>query len=1114
MNRTKAQREAIDTKEKNVLISAAAGSGKTSVLTERIVSLINGGDDIRRMLVVTFTKKAAKEMKKRIRAGLMEAASDGNDPRLAIQAEETDSADISTIHTFATKIVKENFSELNLHARVHAAGEEQIKLFKAEAFEELLQEDYEEQDESLLRLRDSYSGRTDDDLINILKDIYSFCMSRPEGIGWLDSKGRPVISAYRETAFSFIRQDLKEMLRLSDKCMDLLDHGLISEKQEQRDRGDNAELKDFSVLLETDPDRFRETVNGFNVSKTISDKDDDPNALGLLRNYKDGMRAKLKDIKKVLLTLEDGVLEREKEKTETVIDDLYHVLTRYEKIYSEIKKEHDVIDFDDMLRLAYQALRMRGAAEKYSARYDYIFIDEYQDTNPLQEDFLNLIEPGKGRFMVGDMKQSIYRFRATDPMIFKNKTFNVKDNKVIKMNDNFRCVPEIIDTVNNTMDFLMCDALGELEYSDEEKLVARVEKHGEVRVILTETGKENAEIQTEMEAVTIAGLIKDILKEKDEKGNRRYSNGDICILTRSVETHGDIMLRALRNEGLNVSLNRNSDMDSLGFDLFLNLLHVVENFSSDIALLSVLRSFFGDFSDAELGRIKAEEGCDTFHESLMKYSMKENGLAQKCRDFLNRLNRYRVWASVMSLEDLILRIKNEENVEAYLRVMKRGEAYSSYFETYFYKLLEWARERTGLYDLLTFVDSVRKEQVKNDEEVSTDSIQLMTMHSAKGLEFPIVILARLQGEFSKRDSRDSIFCHGTLGVSIRNVDIDRRTRSKTELRNIAEKQAKMEQKSEELRLLYVAMTRAKERLYISGAVQDAEKYLKDINHKVGSDPLEDTNVFDWVMKSFWELECFSDWFPLRQGKNKDLKIYHEIVKGTLGGNEVRSGGSFDKRRLLEGITDTRPVEFREYGNRGIPQKIGVSSLLPKDDEGIYIPAMSMEEDRGAELGTLIHLFMQHMDFSINTWEGLEALSVRLMEDMIISENEAERLRGFYPQILSFLTSEMAERIRKADRVLREVPFSLLERGKDIGLGDNDEKVVVQGIIDLAFLEGDEYVILDYKSNMVSEDRMAELADHYKIQMKMYTRALEKISGKKVKNSYLWFVRREKEFLVF
>ena len=208
------------------------------------------------------------------------------------------------------------------------------------------------------------------------------------------------------------------------------------------------------------------------------------------------------------------------------------------------------------------------------------------------------------------------------------------------------------------------------------------------------------------------------------------------------------------------------------------------------------------------------------------------------------------------------------------------------------------------------------------------------------------------------------------------------------------------------------------------------------------------------------------------------------------------------------------MEFREYGNRGIPQKIGVSSLLPKDDEGIYIPAMSMEEDRGAELGTLIHLFMQHMDFSINTREGLEALSGRLMEDIIISENEAERLRGFYPQILSFLTSEMAERIRKADSVLREVPFSLLERGKDIGLGDNDEKVVVQGIIDLAFLEGDEYVILDYKSNMVSEDRMTELADHYKIQMKMYTRALERISGKKVKNSYLWFVRREKEFLVF
>ncbi|MBQ3871771.1 MAG: UvrD-helicase domain-containing protein, partial [Clostridia bacterium] len=295
MNRTKAQREAIDTKEKNVLISAAAGSGKTSVLTERIVSLINGGADIRRMLVVTFTKKAAKEMKKRIRAGLMEAASDGNDPRLAIQAEETDSADISTIHTFATKIVKENFSELNLHARVHAAGEEQIKLFKAEAFEELIQECYENEDDAFLRLRDSYSGRTDDDLIKILEDVYSFCMSRPEGIGWLDSKGRPELSAYRETAFSFIRQDMKEMLRLSEKCMDVLDHGLLSEKREKIERENNAELKRLSSILENDPDRFRNSIRDFDIPKNYPYKGDDPNERAILGNYKKGMRGKLND---------------------------------------------------------------------------------------------------------------------------------------------------------------------------------------------------------------------------------------------------------------------------------------------------------------------------------------------------------------------------------------------------------------------------------------------------------------------------------------------------------------------------------------------------------------------------------------------------------------------------------------------------------------------------------------------------------------------------------------------------------------------------------------------------------------------------------------------------
>ena len=1114
---TASQKDAISYRGGNVLVSAAAGSGKTSVLSQRVCELVKEGQDIRRMLIVTFTQKASQEMRKRIRKTLSEAAENENRPQLAIQAEMTDSSDICTIHSFAGKVLRENFSVLGLPSDIHAVSDETIGVYRSEAYDELFERLYQEEDPSFLRFRDRYSGRDEKELVSIIEKAYNFVRSQPEGVEWIRKNRGLDREKYISIAREKTRNQLLLLQSMLEDSLELSINESFPEKQISNDMLDKRFAEDLIRLFdEGSYEQYMKLLQSYKIPAIFRVKkgEEVPPEKETLSEMKKKARDLLRDLASSDINEIGNMIDAELPYINETVDDLYHILSAYDEQYSAIKMEHHAFDYDDMLHFAYKALSDDMIASRYSSFYDHVFIDEYQDTNPLQEALLNRIEPSGGRFMVGDMKQSIYRFRLTDPTIFRSKTQNGGSIHLIKMNENFRCDGQIIDFINHVMSNLMGPELGEIVYDDEERLIGTGDRDKDsVELMLTAVPKKNAVMSTELEAVNIAGRIKDLLQERDENGERRYREEDICILMRSLENYAPRYAYIMQKEGIDVRLSSAED-DHLANDIFLNLLRVIDGFTSDIALLSVMKSFIGDFDENDFAQIRGASKDDSFSSAFLRYCEQNDTLAGKCRSFYRKIDMYRKWARTMALEDLLIRLKNAEDFDANIYMMVNGTDKENAFNTFFGSVMDAARDKSSLYELLYYMDRInRSYEKKSTKKESLGAVQLMSIHSAKGLEFPVVIIARMDSGFSTADSRNRFFMHNDLGISMDMVDEVNRVKKNSVVRELGDYAQKKEQLSEELRVLYVAMTRAKKKLILSGSTDDVSKIL---NRSVHSwyDYFRMGSFMEWILSATKDLKCMNDWTH-RIGGSEDVEIPHYFA-GYCPEDEIDESESLNET-ILKDMSGQEGLEFSSYRSYRMPVTIGVSSLLPQDEYGNYVPSYRDYrdiEDGGAELGTIIHHFMEHIDFTIDSEDKLEKHAMELIDKRIMFEDEMDRVRPFYSRIMSFLRSGIADEIRRSPEVLREVQFSLSVKARDIGQGNNDEKIILHGIIDLAYRIGNEYVVVDYKSNMVDDQTMEKLAQHYFVQMKMYRMALERIKKLKVRNCYLWFIRSEREFQVY
>ncbi len=985
MEYTEKQKKAVESSGKSVLVSAAAGSGKTSVLTGRIVSLILAGADIQKMLVTTFTNAAAGEMKARIARALM---SRGDDKRMRDQADLVSGAAIGTFHSLCSRIVRENYDFLGISRSFRILDEKETQILRTESMGEMLDDLYEERSADFLRVVARYTRRgSDEGIAKMVLKLHGFSRAKSDPEGWLSYAAN--IPYERYCAFA---------------------------------GGDSPETKE--EYAHTMPD----------------------------------------------------------------IQCIIRMTGRFGEVYAAKKAEKNGADYDDLLHMALRVLRAR----KYD--FDYIFVDEYQDTNPVQEEIIRSIARSDNLFMVGDIKQSIYKFTLADPEIFLKKAAEFKNAEfkgaLLCMNENFRSAQKVVAAVNGVMEKVMSPALGEIEYTAEERLVCKNDAQGRTEALLCEAG--NADERNYKEAVMIADKIKELMRDSAGESSVRY--GDIALLVRSRSEFTDAVKKVFLGRGIPLAPDLEERRNIPELELFVNILRIVENPMQDVPLLSILHAFV--LSENELAAIRLFEKEGPFWKAARTYAKEmDDAVAGKLKAFYGKISYLITCEAALSFRDFIEEAAGAFDFDTFMLCASEGksEAYSQLKELCA-QLAE--AEGSGLYLLNRALADIKKREgcyVKTKNASGTDAVRLMTMHRAKGLEFPVVFLCNLHRRFNMRDlfSNEQIIVHSEMGVLPNFVDAERCVFRSTAAREAAAARLKAEYKSEDLRVLYVAMTRAKDMLFLCGCMRDAQKSF------------EKWDEYASGKKEFLEAGCMLDWVMGALPKDVPIRvpvIGQESLHARQPLDIEKLNGALEKETGREGASaEIITLPHREK----VPAKLSVSEIK-KQDRALRVsmrPVRDESEITGAKLGTLVHAVMEHIGFSGDT---AKAAAKRLFEREIITIPEREAIEENAAMIDAFFETELSERIRRSKKVIREMPFNVLVPASEIGYA-SDLAVTVQGVLDLAFQEDGVWVLVDYKTDYVQGD-VQEYKKIYEKQLLLYANALVAVTGIPVAERWLCFLR--------
>lgn len=995
MDYTDIQKHAIYARGANMLVSAAAGSGKTSVLTTRIAQLIVEGADIRRMLVATFTNAAAAEMRTRIAKALAQHA---DDKRLREQADLVFGANIGTFHSICSRIIRENYNLLGISPGFKILSDREGQMLRQESMNDVLDDSYAAQDPDFLRLVDRYVRRgADDGIAQMVFRLHDFAYAKPDPLGWLDfACGLP----YAEYA---------------------------------RNAGEDS-----------------------------------------------------------------AAVRGEYEHTMPDVAAICRITKAFGEIFAAKKREKNAADYADLLHGALQVLQSR----RYG--FDYIFVDEYQDTNPVQEEIIRLLAGENNLFMVGDIKQSIYKFNLADPDIFLRKAADFKNpefaGELVLMNENFRCAPPVVQAVNGIMQQVMSPELGEIEYGSGEQLLCRNGDAGEVEVLLLETGKEAD--KNIGEASIIADKIQSVVGRKIFAGGaeKEIRYGDIVLLVRSRNDFVDAVKKVFYSRNIPLVFDLEEKRDIPELDLFVNVLRVIENPSQDVPLLSVLRSYMGGIDENGLASIRLLQKEGPFHLAAKRYAGENTDeAAQKLRAFYGKLEYLKICAVAEDFADFIRIVADTFAFTDYMRCIG-GEKHQA-FEALLHLCTELGDTLGGsLYSVNRALMNIKKTEgtyVRTKPVSGTDAVRLMTMHHAKGLEFPVVFLCNLNKQFVMRELRSDvpIVIHSELGILPNYADAEKCVCRPTAARAAAVARLKQEFKSEDLRILYVAMTRAKNNLYLCGSMQDAAKANdKWQEYRAGKRAYLEANcMLDWVMGALPEEIPVAISAPREESLLKKPGLDIEALNSEL---------------LASGVPDKKIFALPE--RKKVPAKLSVSEIKKQGRETRIAFRAVTDEDgiTGAKLGTLVHAVMEHVSFAEDT--AIKAAD-RLLSREIITREERDAIAEHAGMIDAFFETELAERIRRSPQVIKETPFNLLVPAGELGYS-GEIPVTVQGVLDLAFMEGGEWILVDYKTDRVYGD-VEPYKQNYKKQLALYANALETITGVPVRERYLCFLRNNLQVLV-
>lgn len=1220
---TEEQKKVIDVRNKNVLVSAAAGSGKTAVLVERILSLVCGeGEDektldVDRLLVVTFTKAAAAEMRERVGLALEKRLeADPENEHLQKQQTLIHSAQITTIDSFCQYVIRNYFHQIDLDPAFRIGDEGELKLLKGDVVQELLEEHYGAEDpEERARFTEFVevyaTGKSDVAIENLILQLYEFAVSYPYPKRWLAECMEPYraqteedlerspwmqfLMNYVNRTFADLEQEIRRML---DICH--LPGGPYM--YEDAVQADLLQVQELLSCRGYENIRERLTDLSFARLSTKKDPNVEEERKNQIKAFRESMKKSLKDLKEKFFNLPlTGVLDVIQKAAPTTAV-LLSLTAEFADRYQEKKRLKNLADFPDLEHLALEILvedvetgedsRMKivptDAARELSARYAQIMIDEYQDSNLIQEIILNSVSRGQGIpnvFMVGDVKQSIYRFRLARPELFMEKyhTYPQSDEAAeirIDLHKNFRSRREVLEGTNDVFEKLMTEAVGGITYDSAAALYLGAEMPepesgiNVPELLLLEKNKDSlpetedtdqAELtDRELEAHAAADCIRRVMAEgkvwdREAGAFRSVRYGDIVILLRSLTGWGDVYARVLNAAGIPAHTeSRTGYFTTIEIQTLLNLLRIVDNPRQDIPLAAVMKSMIGGFTDVELAKIKSAYPDVKFHEACRKYAEKkkkenvkkqdakgkdaectiEVQIQEKLQTFFHNLRTYREHAEFLPIHELIEELLRITGYGDYLAAEPAGTQREANVRMLIERAI--AFEKTSYRGLFHFVRYM--EQLQSYKEdfgeagilgENENAVRIMTIHKSKGLEFPVVIVAGLGKSFNRQDIRSRVVIHPELGVGVDWVDAELRTRTASLPKRVLQKALDLEMLGEELRVLYVAFTRAKEKLILLGsAAKLEEKMGKSLSFRTISTA---GTYLDWVLpavagsgESSFEVKTVT-----LEGQTEEALIRQmekEEQWEIFAHPEELPGTDEEYAKLLEKqLSDTYPWQeditlqgkfsVSELKKMGQTEEEDADTLLyPAEEIVPYIPRFMSEKEpiSGAARGTAYHRALECLDFrelyhSEKVKEGL----ARLVEEGRMTQEQADVVRPY--DIYAFARTPLAKRMsaaRAREEFHTEQPFVIRMPARELEIGcGSDEPVLIQGIIDAWFYEKNEngeneIVVVDYKTDFVKDG--GELLKKYKKQLDYYQLTLERLTGKRVKEKIIYSFCLEEE----
>lgn len=1220
---TEEQQKVIDMRGCDVLVSAAAGSGKTAVLVERIVKKITQGNppvDIDHLLVVTFTRAAAAEMKDRISARLRQLLEeDPGNENLERQSVLLQRAQISTIDGFCTYVIRNYFHRIDLDPGCRIADEGERTLLMGRVLDELIEEEYAGGSEDFLNFADAYGtagGRDDRRLNDLIRTVYEYAVSDPDPEGWLDAAVENSSAATEEELENtlWMREIRNEKEKILRDAADLTDRSLAdADLSDGPHHYASALLADRALIgnlaacgtyreVYACVGREKEQRKGklFAPLPGGSKKDREyanPAVLAGVKARREKVKEMVSGLCEDFYALSPEEILEENRHLGKYLRELKRLVLRFADKFSAAKRSRGLVDFSDLEHFALQILLEKDAdgrwvrtdaARELAARFDEVMIDEYQDSNLIQEVILSAVSgetDGRyNRFMVGDMKQAIYGFRKARPDLFleKYRTYREEgDHRRIDLSRNFRSREEVIGTANGCFARLMTPLLGGILYDDRAALHAGASypasDTAKSELLLISKKDEGVDLGTaqariEAEAAAVAHRIRELhesmqVADRETGEMRPLQYRDCVVLLRATDGWADTFVRVLRSAGIPAyTASKAGFFSAPEIVTVLNILRICDNPRQDIPFAAVLRSPVCGLSDGELAEIRADGRDADYYGAALQYSTegRDTACREKLKKFFALLENLRQEARETPIHTFIEDVISRTGYGTYAAAMPAGAQRAANLSM----LVERAAayEKTsyhGLFSFIRYIENLQKVSVDYGEvslfSEAEDTVRVMTIHHSKGLEFPVVFLSGLGKQFNMNSSKGSVVMHAKLGIGLDIVDTEMRTTKKSLQETVISRAIKRDDLAEEMRVLYVAVTRAKEKLIMTGIAPDDETVLRAEKAATsltdgGTEPVPYYRLTSARTYLDWILDALSPEMKVdvRRMSGEELVVAEEHraedrqslaerlrLMSRSTGDEETEKTVFDPE-----IHDflSRACRWRYPFEAGLqlPVKMTVSDIkmasidamqeekgeelfAPEDEVPVPLVPQFLQgtgesgedggssEDQilrsGAVRGTVYHHVLQCLDFSrTSSAEEITAQIEEMEKNGILRSQEVPLVRP--GDILAFAGSSLGSRVREAQKrntLRREQPFVMEVDAKKIRDDwPEGETILVQGIIDVCFREADgNYILLDYKTDRMRDRSGRELAERYRAQLECYREALERLSGARVTETYLY-----------